>query len=197
MAYDILKYEFKDGLNKYLASTSSKQVSSRNLKELIAFNEKYANIEQALFDQSIFVESQQMGMLTDESYVEALKVVQDTTRKNGIDKLLKEYDVAVLVAPSGPVVPRVDPVNGDIWPNDWPGFGSMAARSGYPHITVPMGGIKNLSVGFSFIGGKNEDANILSYAYAYEQKSKRRLEPQYLKNAEDVPSISKAMKPYK
>ncbi len=197
MAYDLLKYEFKDGLNKYLASTSPKQVKSRNLEELIAFNEKHADVEQALFDQSIFVASQKMGVLTDEAYVEALKIVKETTRENGIDKLLKEYNVTVLVAPSGPVVPRIDPINGDIWPNDWPGFGSMAARAGYPHITVPMGGIRNLSVGISFIGSKNQDANILSYGYAYEQQSKKRLEPQYLKNAENIPVIAKAMKPYK
>jgi len=197
MAYDLLKYEFKDSLNKYLASTSPKQVQSRNLEELIAFNDEHADIEQALFDQSIFIASQKMGKLTDKVYIEARKIVQKTTREDGIDKLLNEYNVAVLVAPSGPVVPRVDPVNGDIWPNDWPGFGSMAARAGYPHITVPMGGILNLSVGLSFIGGKNEDANVLSYAYAYEQQSNKRLEPQYLNNAEDIPAVAKAMKPYK
>ena len=43
---------------------------------------------------------------------------------------LKQYDVDVLIAPSGPLVPRVDPINGDVWP-DFPGAGSMAAIAGY------------------------------------------------------------------
>jgi amidase len=60
MGYDILKYEFKHGLNTYLASTSPEQVTPRNLEELIAFNEAHSNIELALFDQSIFVASQAM-----------------------------------------------------------------------------------------------------------------------------------------
>ena len=57
-----------------------------------------------------------------------------------------------------------------------------------------MGGIHSISVGLSFIGGKNTDAQILSYAYAYEQHSLRRLEPQYLKNAQAIPFIAEAMK---
>ena len=102
----------------------------------------------------------------------------------------------VLIAPSGLAVPRVDPINGDVWPSDWPGYGGHAARAGYPHATVPMGGIHGISVGLSFIGGKNTDADILSYAYGYEQHSLRRLEPQYIKNAEELPSIAEAMMGY-
>jgi len=196
MAYDLLKFEFKDGLNAYLASTSPEQVKTRTLKELIAFNEEHADVELALFDQSIFLASEAMDSLENFDYKKAVEVVQKATREDGIDKLLQEHNVAVLVAPSGVVVPRVDPVNGDLWPDNWPGFGSHAARAGYPHVTVPMGGVRSLSVGLSFIGGKNTDAEILAYSYAYEQHSKRRLEPQYLSNAEDIPAVRKAMKPY-
>ena len=77
----------------------------------------------------------------------------------------------------------------------WPGFGSEAAKAGYPHATVPMGGIHSLSVGLSFIGGENTDAQILAYAFAYEQASQQILEPQYLKNAEDLAEIENAMNP--
>jgi amidase len=197
MSYDILKYEFKDGLNTYLASTSPEQVITRNLQQLIDFNEAHKEIELTLFDQSIFVASQAMDSLESEGYKTAIEAVQNSTRQRGIDRLLQEYNVQVLLAPSGPTVPRVDPINGDVWPNSWPGYGSHAARAGYPHVTVPMGGIHGLSVGLSFIGSKNADAKILSYAYAYEQYSLRRLEPQYLKNAEAIPFIADAMKGYK
>ena len=197
MAYDLLKYEFKDGLNAYLNSTSPEQVKPRTLKELIAFNEEYADIEQSLFDQGVFLDSESMGSLESMDYKKAVEVVQKTSREDGVDKILQENDVVLLVAPSGLLAPRVDPVNGDVWPSSWPGYGSHAARAGYPHATVPMGGVKSLSVGLSFIGGKNTDADILAYSYAYEQHSNRRLEPQYLLNAEEVPAIAKAMKPYK
>jgi amidase len=197
MGYDILKYEFKDGINEYLASTSSELVTTRTLQQLIAFNQGQKDIELALFDQSIFDASQAMGSLESEEYLIALETVQKASRQDGIDKLLQQYDVQVLVAPSGLTVPRVDPINGDIWPSDWPGFGGHAARAGYPHATVPMGGIFSISVGLSFIGGKNTDADILAYAYGYEQHSMRKLEPQYLKNAEAIPFISDAMKGYK
>jgi amidase len=197
MGYDILKYEFKDGLNAYLASTSPEQVTPRNLKELIAFNEANQNVELTLFDQSIFVASQAMGSLESEAYKTAIQTVQKATRQEGIDMLLQEHDVQMLLAPSGPTVPRVDPINGDVWPSSWPGFGGYAARAGYPHATVPMGGIHGISVGLSFIGGKNTDTQILAYAYAYEQHSMRRLAPQYLKNAEAIPIIADAMKGYR
>lgn len=195
-SYDLLKYEFKDGLNTYLASTSPEQVKTRTLNELIAFNEKHADVELVLFDQSIFRASEAMDSLESLDYKASVEVVQKTTREDGIDRILQEHNVAVLIAPSGPVVPRVDPVNGDVWSGDWPGFGSYAAIAGYPHATVPMGGVNLLSVGLSFIGGKNTDAEILAYSYAYEQQSKRRLDPQYVTSAEDIPIVKKAMKPY-
>ncbi|MFQ3198932.1 MAG: amidase [Paraglaciecola sp.] len=196
LAYDLLKFEFKDGLNIYLASTSPEQVKTRSLQELIAFNQQHKDIELTLFDQSIFVVSQAMGTLDSTEYKHARKVTQKTAREEGINKLLTENKVNVLVAPTGPVAPRVDPINGDIWPNSWPGYGSHAARAGYPHITVPMGGVHSLSVGLSLIGNKNTDVDVLAYAYAYEQQSMERLEPQYLSNAEELDEIGKAMKPY-
>lgn len=196
LAYDLLKFEFKDGLNTYLASTSAEQVKTRSLEELIAFNQQHKDIELTLFDQSIFVASQSMGSLDSAEYKHALEVTQKTVKEDGINKLLEEYKVNVLVAPSGPVVPRVDPINGDIWPNSWPGYGSAAARAGYPHITVPMGGVHSLSVGLSLIGNKNTDAAVLAYAFAYEQHSMRRLDPQYLNNAEELSEIGNAMQPY-
>jgi amidase len=196
MAYNLLKYEFKDGINSYLASTSVEQVSTRTLTELIAFNENYKARELALFDQAIFIDSNDLGALDSEEYLITLAAVQKATREDGIDRLLQQHDVSVLVAPSGPIAPIVDPINGDVWPNDWPGFGSHAARAGYPHATVPMGGINHLSVGLSFIGGENTDAKILSYAYAYEQISMHRLEPLYFRNAESISSIAEAMKSF-
>ena len=191
-AFSVLQYEFKHTLNEYLASTPE-TVTTRSLAELIAFNNDNAEIEQALFDQSIFDLSEAKGPITDEAYLSALENIQTASRANGIDKLLADHDVAMLVAPSGPLSPRVDPVNGDNWPA-WAGAGYLAAISGYPHITVPMGSVHGVPIGFSIMGAKDADADILSWGYAFEQASELRVEPQYLPNAEARPEIAVAMK---
>lgn len=194
MAYDLLKYEFKSGINDYLASTAPDQVEPRSLEALIAYNQTHGDEELALFDQSIFVASQEMDTLDSDDYRDSVRQVQQVSRRN-IDTLLANQNVDVLVAPTGVIAPRVDPINGDVWPGGWPGYGSAAARAGYPHATVPMGGVQALPVGLSFIGSNLQDANVLSYAYAYEQVSQRRLTPQYYENAEALDVIRQAMNP--
>lgn len=191
-SYDILKYEFKATLNAYLASTPD-SVKTRTLSEVIAFNEANADVELALFGQDILEASDALGPLTDEAYVTALRDVLKAVREDGLDKLLSENNVDVIVSPSGPVAGRIDPVNGDVWP-DWAGAGGLAARAGYPHLTVPMGTVHGVPIGVSFIGGKDRDAQILSYGYAYEQATNHRADPQYLPNAEVRPEIEKAMR---
>lgn len=190
-AFDVLQYEFKHTLNEYLASTPE-TVTTRSLAELIVFNNDNAAIEQALFDQSIFDLSEAKGPITEEAYLTALQTVQAASRENGIDKLLADHDVAMLVAPSGPLSPRVDPVNGDNWPA-WAGAGYLAAIAGYPHITVPMGSVHGVPIGFSIMGARDADADILSWGYAFEQAANLRVEPQYLPNAEARPEIAAAM----
>ncbi len=191
-ALSVLEYEFRHTLNAYLSDTPD-SVATRSLAELIAFNEANADIELALFDQDLLESSEAKGPLTDEAYLNALAAVQSATRENGINKLLAEHAVDMLVAPSGPVSPRVDPINGDTWPS-WAGAGYLAAIAGYPHITVPMGDVHGVPIGFSIMGAKDADAETLSWGYAYEQASQMRVEPQYLANAEARPEIAAAMK---
>ena len=190
-AFDVLQYEFKHTLNEYLASTPD-TVMTRSLAEVIAFNNDNSELEQALFDQSIFDLSEAKGPITDEAYLSALETVQTASRENGIDKLLADNGVVMLVAPSGPLSPRIDPVNGDNWPA-WAGAGYLAAIAGYPHITVPMGDVHGVPIGFSIMGAKDADADVLSWGYAFEQASNLRVEPQYLPSAEARPEIAVAM----
>lgn len=186
----VLEYEFKDSLNAYLADTVP-AVTTRSLAELIAFNAD-TPAELALFNQDIFEESDALGGLDDEAYLKAVAAVQSATREDGIDALLADHNVDMLVAPSGPVAPRVDPVNGDVWPN-WAGAGYLAAIAGYPHLTVPMGDVHGIPIGVSIIGAKDSDAAILSWGYAYEQSSRMRVDPHYLNDAESRPEIAAAM----
>jgi len=190
-SFDVLKYEFKATLNDYLAGLPG-EPEVRSLEELIVFNTEHADTELALFDQSIFDESQAMGSLEDPAYQEALAAILKATREDGIDKIIAEHKVDILVSPSGPIAPRVDPVNGDVWPA-WAGAGGMAAVAGYPHASVPAGFTHGLPSSISFIGGKDQDAQVLSFAYAYEQATQHRRDPAYLKTAQDRLEIKAAM----
>ncbi|MEO1643417.1 MAG: amidase family protein, partial [Pseudomonadota bacterium] len=96
----VLEYEFKDGLNRYLADVPT-DLPVASLADLIAFNQDEAR-ELALFGQSRFEASEARGPLTDEDYTRARDSVQRSTREMGIDALLAQYDVEVLVSPSGP-----------------------------------------------------------------------------------------------
>ncbi|MCV6604248.1 MAG: amidase family protein, partial [Porticoccaceae bacterium] len=195
MQSEVLSYEFKTGLNDYLQSTPD-SVQVRTLQALIAFNRNHAEMEMPLFDQSLLLTAQSKGGLDDAPYREALTSIQKTTRSQGIDHLLAHHNVSVLVAPSGPMAPLIDPVYGDTWPI-FPGAGFMAAIAGYPHLTVPAGTAHHLPVGLSFIGGHNQDAAVLSYGYAYEQHSNQRAEPQYLSTVEASADVAAAMAPSK
>lgn len=192
-AYDVLKYEFKATLNDYLANAAP-AVEARTLSDVIAFNKEHAAVELALFDQSIMDQSVDLGPLTDDDYTTARDAVQAAARKNGIDRLLTENNVEVLVGPSGVIAPRVDPINGDVWPQ-WAGAGYLAAIAGYPNLTVPMGNVHGLPIGISFMASGGEDAKVLSIGYAYEQATSHRIDPTFLPSAEARPEIGPSMGP--
>ncbi len=187
----VLTREFKTLLNAYLANTPE-AVPVKSLADLIAFNEAHADVELAVFGQDILIESEESLGIDDPDYAAAVVDVTKSGGVNGIDALLAQYDVDVLVAPSGPVAALIDPVKGDVW-GSWAGFGDAAAVSGYPHLTVPMGDVRGVPVGVSFIGTKGADASVLAYGYAYEQVSQARIEPQYLPTAEAHISLTEAM----
>ncbi|MEO0982317.1 MAG: amidase [Pseudomonadota bacterium] len=194
-AFKVLKAEFRATLNAYLASTGE-GVETRTLAEVIAFNETVADVELALFDQDILEASEAEPDLSDEAYQNALANVLSTTRENGIDQLLAEHDVAVLLAPSTAPAFLVDAVHGDQYPGGV-GAGWMAAIAGYPHVSVPMGMARGLPVGLSFMGAKGDDAAVLSAGHAYEIRSERRVPPAFVATARARPEVKKAMSPYK
>ena len=198
-AYTVLLYEFRDGVNRYLAEAAP-AVRERSLAEVTAFNIRNGEKELALFDQSIFEKAEALGDLGSPEYIEARDAVQRAAREEGIDMLLSSYGVDVLIAPSGPIASCVDALNGDVWP-PFPGAGSMAAIAGYPHLSVPMGAVHGMPAGLSFIGGQNQDARVLSFGFAFERlgvefsggQGGLRVEPQYWLTAEGRPEIAPAM----
>jgi amidase len=172
----VLQYEFKDGLNKYLARLGDK-APVKSLADVIAFNEKNKKTEMPFFDQDLFVKSQARGPLTDKAYIEAWAACVKMTRTEGIDAVLTKHKLDAIVAPTGGPAWLTDLVTGDHFAG---GTSSPAAIAGYPAITVPMGLIAGLPVGLSFFTRAWGEATLLKLAFAFEQATKARQAPRFL-----------------
>ncbi len=172
--YDVLLYEFKDGINRYLAELPDAELSAWTLEDLIAFNEEHSAREMPHFGQEIFHKSQAMGPLSDTEYIEALALVRRAARVNGIDHLVKNHSLDALMAPTGSAAWTIDLINGDHFIG---GSSTYAAVAGYPSITVPMGLVQGMPVGVSFFGPALSEPTLIEIAFAYEQTSRRRVPP--------------------
>jgi len=176
-AFDVLLYEFKDGLNKYFDSLGA-DAPIKSLEALIEFNKK-DDIELRYFDQNILEKAQALGDLNTPEYKTSLHKMLKACRENGIDKVMNENDLDAIVAPTGAPAWKTDLTIGD---NYIGSSSSPAARSGYPNITVPMGFINELPVGISIFGRAWTEGVLLEVAYAYEQATKHRKAPEFLKD---------------
>jgi amidase len=190
--FQVLLAEFKDGLNRYLATTPP-TVRTRTLADLIAFNNANRDREMPLFGQDVFEQSERTRGLDDPAYRRARETSLRLAGPEGIDRLLSRHNVTALVGPTMPAAWFIDAVHGDVIGGS--GAGGLAAVAGYPHLTVPMGHIRGLPVGLSFIGPRWSDALILSLGYAYEQASNRRVEPRLLPSIEEGPDVAPHLEP--
>ncbi len=170
----VLLTEFKVGLNAYLAGAPA-AVKTRTLADLIAFNAAHPAEEMPFFGQDLFVKAEATKGLDDLDYRKAHELIRRLAGPEGIDRMLKEKDVIALVAPTTSPPYLTDQLLGG--GSAGGGAGGLAAVAGYPHLTVPMGLVKGLPVGLSFIGPAWSEARLLSLGYAYEQASKARVAP--------------------
>ena len=162
----VLLYEFKVGLEQYLASSNSE---FKTLDELIAFNEDNKDEVLKYFDQSHFYDSNETPSQKEE-YLLALERVLQT--RDEIDSFIEEYNIEALVGLSWSPAWAINHDGGDdeaiaeykFWVN-----GSYAAMAGYPHVTIPFEYVDNLPIGMSFIGSKWDDKKLIEFAYAAEQ----------------------------
>ncbi|MFM8473946.1 MAG: amidase [Candidatus Kapaibacterium sp.] len=168
--WEVLLYEFRRDLNAYLASSHA---PVGTLARLIEANTNDARRCMPLFGQEIFVEADRA---TDDGTYRA--ALETTLGVRGLfdDAFAKDRLDAVVCVTSGPAW-CIDPVNGDS-PTS-PSCSSPAAMAGFPHVTVPMGFVRGLPVGLSFMALANMDAQVLGYAYAFEQASKAMRAPAF------------------
>ena len=155
----VLLYEFKTNLNKYLAERRSPY---KTLADLIKFNEENKEREMPLFGQELFLQSQSKGDLTESAYLQALQKVKRAAREDGIDAVVAKERLNAIVSPTV----------GGTW--------SLAAVAGYPYITVPAGFADGLPVGIAFFGRVFTEPQLIKIAYAFEQKTKMRQTPKFL-----------------
>ncbi|MEI7771613.1 MAG: amidase family protein, partial [Chloroflexales bacterium] len=176
--YEVLLFEFKAGLNAYLAGCGGDL--PRSLAELISFNEANREQEMPYFGQEIFLMAEEKGGLDDPAYIDALARSRDNAR-NAIDSLMEQLALDAIVMPSESPAWLTDLVNGDHFLG---GSSALAARAGYPLITVPAGEAHGLPVGITFMGRAFSEPTLIRLAYGFEQASHARRPPQLLPTIE-------------
>lgn len=174
--FEVLKFEFKDGLEKYLAARGSRY---KTLNDLIKFNIENAEREMPHFKQEIFESSATKGPLTSKEYLDARALCLKLTREEGIDAVMRQHKLDAIVAPSNAPTWMIDLVNGDCGGN-YISSSSLAAVAGYPNITVPAGFIRELPIGISFFGMPYTEDVLIRLAYSFEQATKQRKKPKFL-----------------
>ncbi len=178
--FEVLLYEFKADLNKYLASLAPGP-HPRTLKALIEFNERHRAREMPYFGQEIFIKAEAKGPLTERAYRLALAKNLRLSRAQGIDAVMSKHRLDAIVAPTGGPAWTTDLLNGDHFTG---GSSTPAAVAGYPNINVPAGFVAGLPVGLSFFGRAHSEPTLIRLAYAYEQATKHRRPPRFLPRAD-------------
>jgi amidase len=178
--FDVLLFEFKTDINKYLAALPAGD-HPRTLKDLIDFNDRHRDREMPFFGQDIFTKAEAKGPLTDPAYLKALRTCKTLSQAQGIDALMSKNNLDAIIAPTGGPAWTTDLLNGDHFTG---GSSTPAAVAGYPNVQVPAGYVYGLPIGISFFGRAFSEPKLIHIAYAYEQASKHRRPPRLLPTAD-------------
>jgi len=172
--FQVLLYELKADLNAYLAARPGAPAS---LKDVIDFNDRNRDKEMPYFGQDIFIKAEAKGPLTSKEYIDALEANHRLSREEGIDKVMDQFHLDAIMAPTAGPAWLTDFANGD---HAVGGSSNAAAVAGYPDITVPAGFVFGLPVGISFFGRAWSEPTLLKIAYGFEQTIQARRPPRFL-----------------
>jgi amidase len=171
--FTVLQYEFKDGVNRYLSTANAKV---KSLADVISFNKQNEAKAMPFFKQETLESSEAKGDLTSKEYTDAL--AKTRTWGQRIDQLMAANKLNAIGGTSIGVAGCIDLINGDYDTGFY--FCPPAAMAGYPHLTVPMGNVHGLPVGFSLIASAYQEGPLLALGYAYEQATKKRTRPTFI-----------------
>ncbi|HYN36769.1 MAG TPA: amidase family protein, partial [Actinomycetota bacterium] len=147
--------EFKGSLNQYLAEETSDKLRVRTLSDIVAYNDKHP--KKMKYGQNLLEAS---DATPGRRELEPASNAAIQSARAAIDGTLLANDLDAIVAPG-------------------PTYANVSASAGYPTVMVPGGYAEgaNLPMGISFLGSAWDEPQLISYAYDYEQASKRRLPP--------------------
>lgn len=157
--YRVLLYEFKPNLNAYLSRTGP-YVPVHSLSEVIDFNRREAE-SRLRYGQAVLEAADALsGTLTESEYITARLENLRRCREQGIDLALQRDRLDALILPGNM------------------GCG-IAAKAGYPSVTVPAGYTsEGRPAGLTFTGTAYSEHILIKFAYAFEQGTRTRIIPQ-------------------
>ncbi len=160
--FTVLLNEFKHDIAAYLQPV--RRTDMRTLADLIEFNIEHCPEEMKYFGQEIFEMAQAMsGSLTDAAYLAARAESVRLAGPEGLDRVLDDHDLDVLVSPAYSV-----------------GY-SAAAVAGYASISVPAGVAADGRPGCVWMSGRFlDEPKLLALAYDLERELGKRDIPKFL-----------------
>ena len=160
----VLDYDFAKDLPAYL-STLDNNYPIKTLKDIINFNNEYMKTDSTAFPfgQAVLLRCSDIDLEEKrEQYLADREKDVLYSRDNGIDYLLKEYQLDGLVGTS-----RIgSPTN-------------VGAKAGYPTVSIPLanpGGTTN-PTNITFTGTAYSEAQLIEFAYVVEQATHFRIPP--------------------
>jgi amidase len=172
---NVMAAEFTFNLHEYLAAYTP-DGPMRTIDDIVDFY--YAHPEETQFwgegDGLLIAQQMSPDAINEQWYLDQLELNHKLTREQGIDLLMDENDLDVLVAPSCAIAT-------DLYSGDFTGSSTQAAAiAGYPSLTMPVGYENGLPAGIHLFGRAYSERKLLRYAYALEQALSIRQAPAYL-----------------
>lgn len=151
----LLNIDMKHDLPKYLSTYGNKNITVKNVEDVVVFNKK-DSIKRAPYGQQLFE-----GIVKDATNLAQLEVIKDSLSFNG-KKFLQDLETQNL-----DVILSINNYHSGI-----------AAVAKYPTLTVPMG-YRELGepISLTFIGKPFTEKELLQLGYAFEQIKKARKAP--------------------
>lgn len=142
---------FKEDFEQYTAGLENSQVHT--LEELVEFNRKYSDKElPPRYPKQDKLEKALASTLTTETLEAALHHAREVSRTRGIDKILKEYNLDVIIGPAESSMT------------------DLASASGYPIASLPLGYLEfnGRPFGMAALASGHQEATLIKVQSAWE-----------------------------